>query len=73
VLPKALVWVGSSLGRVRGFPANARREAGHELYQVQLGLEPSDWKPMPSIGSGVVEIRVHQGGEYRVIYVARFT
>jgi hypothetical protein len=28
---------------------NACREAGHELYQVQKGLDPSDWKPMPTI------------------------
>ena len=27
---------------------------------------------MPSVGPGVVEIRVHVGGEYRVLYVARF-
>jgi phage-related protein len=39
---------------------------------VQLGLDPSDSKPMKSIGPGVVEIRVHEGGEYRVVYLARF-
>jgi phage-related protein len=27
---------------------------------------------MPVIGAGVVEIRVHAGGEYRVFYVAKF-
>ena len=31
---------------------------------------PSDWRPMPSIGVGVVEIRVHTELEHRVIYVA---
>jgi phage-related protein len=45
---------------------------GHQLYQVQVGLEPGDWKPMRSVGAGVVEIRVHASGEYRVLYVARF-
>jgi phage-related protein len=39
---------------------------------VQLGLEPSDWKPMQTVGAGVVEIRVHAKGEYRVLYVAKF-
>ena len=72
MLPKPLFWVGGTLGRLRGFPADARREAGHELYQVQLGLDASDWEPMPSVGPGVVEIRVHESGEYRVIYVAKF-
>jgi phage-related protein len=27
---------------------------------------------MRSVGPGVVEIRVHTGGEYRLLYVARF-
>ena len=69
---KPLFWVGGALAGLRGFPAAARREAGHQLYQVQMGLEPSDWKAMRSVGPGVVEIRVHAGGEYRVMYVARF-
>jgi len=69
---KPLFWVGGTLARLRRFPAAARRETGHQLYQVQLGLDPNDWKPMPSVGPGVVEIRVHVGGEYRVLYVARF-
>lgn len=72
MLGKPLFWVGGTLGRLRGFPVDARREAGHQLYQVQLGLEPSDWKPMRSMGPGVVEIRVDERGEYRVLYVAKF-
>jgi phage-related protein len=36
-------------------------------------LEPTDGKPMPSIGLGVGEFRVHEdGGAFRVIYVAKF-
>ena len=27
---------------------------------------------MRTVGPGVVEIRVHTGGEYRVLYLARF-
>ena len=69
---KPLFWVGGTLARLRSFPAGVRREAGHQLYQVQLGLDPSDWKPMPSVGPGVVEIRVHEDGEYRVLYAAKF-
>ena len=34
-------------------------------------MNPSDWKPMPSVGSGVQEIRIHSGNEYRVIYLAK--
>jgi phage-related protein len=54
------------------FPIEVRRAVGHELWQVQNGLKPSDYKPMPVIGSGAYEIRVHLMGEWRVIYVAKF-
>lgn len=36
------------------------------------GLEPNDWKPIPSVGLGVQEIRIHTGAEHRVFYVAKF-
>jgi phage-related protein len=36
-----------------------------------LGFEPSDWKPMSSIGSSIREIRIHKDGEFRVIYVTK--
>ena len=68
---KPVAFHGDSLDRLRDFPEDARREAGHELYQVQKGLDPSDWKPMPTIGAGVREIRIRDGiGAYRVIYIA---
>lgn len=57
---------------LRGFPREARRDAGHQLGLVQHGLEPRDWKAMPSVGAGVYEIRVHGGTEYRVFYIAKF-
>ena len=56
---KSLNFVGSSLDDLRNFPDEARRAAGFELHAVQSGLEPSDWKPMPIVGSGVREIRIH--------------
>lgn len=72
MVSKPLFWVGSALQRVRAFPEAPRREAGHQLHRVQLGLEPSDWKPMRSVGPGVVEIRLHEEGEYRILYVAKW-
>ncbi|HVO45572.1 MAG TPA: type II toxin-antitoxin system RelE/ParE family toxin [Steroidobacteraceae bacterium] len=69
---KPVIWVGSSRERLRAFPVDARRDAGHQLHVVQLGLPPSDWRPMPSVGAGVVELRVHAAGEHRVVYVAKF-
>jgi phage-related protein len=69
---KPLMWVGSALTDLRRFPDDARRRAGFELHTAQQGLNPSDWKPMPSIGPGVAEIRIHTGTEHRIFYVARF-
>ena len=68
---KPLRFVGSSLDDLRNFPEEARRAAGFEIYAVQRGLQPTDCKPMQSIGTGVKEIRIHVLGEWRVIYVAK--
>ena len=57
---------------LRDFPENARYDAGYQLDKVQRGGQPDDFKPMPSIGNGVEEIRVwDDSGTYRVIYTAR--
>ena len=69
---KPVVWLGDSLARVRDFAPDARHEAGLQLGRVQLGKEPVDCKPMPSVGLGVNELRVRVGGEFRVIYMAKF-
>ena len=69
---KALRFVGSSLDDLRDFPAEARRQASFELYAIQRGGDPSDWKPMGDVGSGAREIRIHVLGEWRILYVAKF-
>lgn len=70
---KPIAWCGDSLDRVREFPDVARRKVGQQLNRLQHGHEPLDWKPLQEIGMGVCEIRVHQPGEYRVFYVAKFS
>ena len=63
--------MGSSLGDLKAFPDEARRDAGFNLDAVQRGLEPEDWKTMRTVGAGVKEIRVRDAsGAYRVIYLA---
>lgn len=68
---KRLVWLGASLEDLRSWPAEAQRNTGYQLYKIQSGMNPSDWKPMPSVGGGVQEIRIHCDNEYRVIYLAK--
>lgn len=69
---KEICFRGSSLDDLRAFPATAMREAGYQLDKVQRGKEPSDWKPMSSVGDGVKEVRVRdESGAFRVIYLAK--
>jgi len=68
---KDVAFVGGSGADLRHFPDDARQRAGYQLHLAQLGLDPGDWKPMTTVGSGCREIRVRTGaGAYRVIYVA---
>lgn len=48
------------------------QDAGYQLDRVQRGEQPGDFKPMPTIGKGVEELRVRDdSGAYRVVYTAR--
>ena len=67
---KTAYFLGDSRKQLMRFPADARRQAGHQLSKIQQGLEPSDWKPMPVVGVGVREIRLHVAGEQRVMHLA---
>lgn len=70
---KTLAFVGDSLKHLRSFPAAVRQDIGFQLYKVQRGQQPRDFKPMPSIGPGVQELRVwDECGTFRVVYTAQF-
>jgi phage-related protein len=69
---KLISFLGDSLKCLREFPDDAKQDAGYQLDKVQRGEQPDDFKPMPSIGKEVEEIRVwDDSGTYRVIYTAR--
>lgn len=70
---KPVRFMGSAKDDLSAFPEPARIRAGHELFMVQVGRDPDDWKPMTSVGPGACEIRVRdRAGAFRVIYVASF-
>jgi phage-related protein len=69
---KPICWLGDSRDRLRHFSEAARRDACHQLNSVHAGRLAKDWKPMPLVGPGVIEIRVHVESEYRVFYLAKF-
>ncbi len=69
---KPLVFVGTARAALQALPEDARQRLGAQLYAVQQGLEPLDWKAMPAVGPGVAELRVRTGRAFRAFYVARF-
>lgn len=69
---KPIDWIGASRDDISSFPDDARRKAGFELRKIQQGEEPTDFKPMPSVGRGVWEIRIRTEDAYRIFYVAKF-
>lgn len=69
---KPVRFVGDALAELRAFPQAARHDGGYELHRVQTGEQPASFKPMPTIGQGVEELKVRDTtGAYRVIYTAR--
>ncbi len=66
---KDIHWQGTSFEDLKAMPKGVQRNAGYQLHLIQVGLEPTDWKPMKSIGAGVREIRIRHTGQYRIIYV----
>lgn len=70
---KPIYWVGTSYKDLLSFPDEAKKEAGYQLHRVQNGLDPEDWKPFTTVGSGVKEIRISEDKNiFRVMYVAKF-
>jgi len=70
---KPIYWVGSSYKDLLSFPVEAKQDAGYQLHRAQNGLNPEDWKPFQTVGSGVKEIRINDDGNaFRIMYIAKF-
>jgi phage-related protein len=70
---KPLEFLGSSRDDLVAMPAGVRHDIGLELMRVQFGGQPTDFKPMSTVGAGAYEIRVRDAsGAYRAIFVAKF-
>lgn len=66
-------FLGTARRDLAAFPELARRQAGYDLFMVQVGREPADLKPLPAVGPGAYEIRIRDtAGAFRVVYVAKF-
>jgi phage-related protein len=68
----AVVWEGDSKSVLQAFPDHVRQNLGFQLWQLQQGERPSDFRPLPSIGAGVFELRDQdERAWYRVVYLSR--
>jgi phage-related protein len=70
--PNAILsWEGDSKDVLRGFPVTARSNLSYDLFQLEQHRLPEDFRPMPSIGPKVYELK--DGDEktwYRLIYLS---
>jgi phage-related protein len=68
----SIAWEGDSLEVLRLFPEEVRQNLGFQLWQLQQGERPTDYRPLQSVGAGVFELRDQdQRGWYRVVYLSR--
>jgi phage-related protein len=68
----AIVWEGDSREVLRNFPEAVMQNFGFELWQLQQGERPRNYRLLPSVGSGVFELRDQdERGWYRVVYLSR--
>lgn len=70
---KPLVWVGSSLDDLKGFPDEVRRVFGFALHLAQAGDKHPDAKPLGGFGgAGVLEVvEAFDGNAYRAVYTVK--
>lgn len=67
-----IVWEGDSREVLKDFPEGVRQNFGFELWQLQLGERPNDYRPLTSVGPGVFELRDQdERAWYRVVYLSR--
>jgi phage-related protein len=68
----SIVWEGDSRGVLQNFPEPVRQNLGFALWQLQQGEKPSNYRPLPSVGTGVFELRDQdERAWYRAIYLSR--
>jgi phage-related protein len=68
---RTIVFHAKARAAIRGFPREIRDRLGKALYLIQLGEHPGMplVRPMPSVETGVSEIRLHSAdGQFRTLY-----
>ncbi len=71
---KPLHFIGSANRDLRGFPEDARQQAGYAIHLAQTGGKSLHAVPMVGFGgAGVLEVVIdHDGNTYRAVYTVKF-
>ena len=70
---KPVRFVGAALADLKDFPKNAMQDVGFQLDKISKGQDPDDFKAIPRVGRGAMELRVwDEEGTSRILYVAKF-
>jgi phage-related protein len=70
LVPRPIVWIGSSKEDISGLPGEVKASFGLRLYELQRGGTPLDMKALTLFGPGVCELRERfDTNTYRVVYV----
>lgn len=73
---KEVIWWPPSLTDEikKDWPDPMKQQGGYQLFLVQQGKEPNNYRPMADIGTGVKEIKLQDDdkSQYRLIYIAKF-
>lgn len=70
---KPIRWLGTTRDDLRQQRPSIRYEFGQQLFRVQMGLMPNNYKPISAVAPGTYEIRVQDAdGIARLMYVAKF-
>ena len=68
---KPIVFDPKAREAIRSFPRDIRDRLGKALFLLQIGEQPGMplTRPMPVVGPGIAELRVHgEDGQFRAIY-----
>jgi phage-related protein len=67
-----IAWEGDSKEVISWFPDKAKQNLGFQLRLLQQGRQPTDYRPMNTVGPGFFELRDQDERTwYRVIYLSR--
>ncbi len=71
---KGIIYFDQAINAINKFPKQARTRIAALLDMLKEGvdLQPKDFKPMPSVGQGLNELRIRMGMQFRIFYVAKF-